>query len=241
MNQRLFDTLRKIGNLPLIRLIKPTVSKLFDPYGETKRNKLLHENGIRILDDFNAVMSRSGINYSLIFGTLLGAVREHGFIKHDLDIDVAVWKDTDHKYIQAQLISNGYTLKSRYEVDNGNFGREETYIKDGVSIDIFYFYPYNDTLAYTIVLVPFDGNDTFEESIRSKGGLMPIQLILPFSQKTKTASFHNLSLPIIENDIEFLEARYGENWRIPDPTFVYPKMGDAKCAYRSDKLAIKLT
>lgn len=142
MNQRLFDTLRKIGNLPLIRLIKPTVSKLFDPYGEKKRNKLLHENGIRILDDFNAVMSRSGINYSLIFGTLLGAVREHGFIKHDLDIDVAVWKETDHKYIQTQLISSGYTLKSRYEVDNGNFGREETYVKDGVSIDIFYFYPF---------------------------------------------------------------------------------------------------
>ena len=56
--------------------------------------------------------------------------------------------------------------------------------------------------------------------------------MLPVSHKIIYTDFSGLSLPIPENFAEFLECRYGHEYMIPDPTFVYPKK------YRYDKLGV---
>lgn len=233
-------TIRKIGHyisqISIIGMIKPFALKLIVPIEKKNKNRIFLSRGIKILKEFDEILTDNNINYSLVFGSLLGAEREKGFIKHDLDIDTAVWHDQDYKKIEGLLVNSGFELIRRSETDNGSFGREDTYEKEGVQIDIFYFYPYDKEMSYTTVYVPFTGCSTIEESIKKRGGAMPIQLILPFSLKTERVKFESINVPVITNRIEFLEARYGKSWRIPDPSFVFPKMGDVRCRYRMDKI-----
>ena len=237
--------LHKIGRIgeqvPLIYKLKPYVLKLYHFIEQKRKKRLIRKKGLDVLSEFDQILTTNNITYSLVFGTLLGAVREKGFIKHDLDIDVGVWYDKDNSRIEKILTTAGFELIRRSETDNGEFGREDTYMKNGVQIDIFYFYPFYENIeskanAYTTVYIPFPGCSSIKESIAVKGGVMPIQLILPFSYEVERIPFESLFLPVVTNRLDFVEARYGKNWRIPDPTFVYPKMGDVKCKYRSDKL-----
>lgn len=43
-----------------------------------------------VIQEFDEVMTSNSYRYFLIFGSMLGAVREHGLIKHDMDLDTAM-------------------------------------------------------------------------------------------------------------------------------------------------------
>lgn len=203
---------------------------------ERKMKKLFAKNRLAVIKEFDYLLTMNNINYSIAFGTLLGAVREGGFISHDMDIDAAIWYETDYRQIERILTSNGFELIRRAETDNGNFSREDTYVKDGVLIDIFTFYPYNDNLSYTTVFVPFDGCETFDESIKKIGGVMPVQLLLPYSKITERIPFESIDLPAIINRNDFILAKYGDNWRKPDPSYEYTNMREGFCKFRPDKV-----
>lgn len=229
----------KIGEIGWVRsLLLPLWYKLYiNPMVESRRKAYL-SHGIKVLEKLDVVFKENRISYTLIFGTLLGAIRERGFIKHDLDIDIAVWFDTDNKMIERCLTESGFRLYRRIEVCGGEFGREETYFYNNVSIDLFYFYPYDEKFKYTNVFVTFDNCKTWDDSMKKHGGLLPLKLILPLSREVKYVPFETLYLPVADNAIEFIEARYGKSWRTPDPTFVYPKMGDALFEYCRDKVGV---
>ena len=42
---------------------------------------------------FKRLADKAGLRFSLAYGTLLGAIREHGFIPHDEDIDLAILQE----------------------------------------------------------------------------------------------------------------------------------------------------
>lgn len=50
-----------------------------------------HEVAKYLLVTINNVMKKHGILVMPMFGTLLGAIREHGFIKNDTDVDVLIF------------------------------------------------------------------------------------------------------------------------------------------------------
>lgn len=229
----------KAGNIRWIKAILNPFWKAFylNPRKKTHAEAFL-SNALDLLKRFDQVFKEYDLQYCLVFGTLLGAIREHGFIKHDMDIDVAVWSDANHLFIEKILTNAGFRLERRIEVDNGVFGREETYTYKDVNIDLFYFYPYDEKLKYTLVFVPAEGCKDFKESVKQTSGLLPLQLMLPLEREIKYVPFENINVPVPVNALEFIEARYGKNWRIPDPTFVYPKMGEVLFAYRYDKKGI---
>lgn len=229
----------QVGNVRWIKtLLNPLWKMLYiNPRKKTHAKAFLN-NALDSLKKLDQVFQNNGVPYCLVFGTLLGAIREHGFIKHDLDVDVAIWYDVDNLFIEKILTDAGFRLERRIEVDNGTFGREETYTYNDVNIDLFYFYPYDDNLKYTLVFVPAESCNDFKDSMKKSGGLLPLQLMLPLEKKVKYVPFENISLPVPVNALDFLEARYGKNWRVPDPTFVYPKMGEVLFSYRYDKKGI---
>ena len=63
-----------------------------------------------ILLDFDKACRENDIGYSIVYGTLLGAVRHHGFIPWDDDIDVIV---TRENYNKIKKIMNG-ELKEKH-------------------------------------------------------------------------------------------------------------------------------
>ena len=202
------------------------------------KNEIFHKNALTLLSEFDHYMSYNKIPYFFACCTLLGAVREKGFIKHDMDIDVGLWNTTDRAKVQNILERAGFRLIRRILVDEGEFACEETYEYQNVSIDLFYFYPYDGNLSSLCAFVTHPDSLSWRKEIQKYGGLVPLQLMLPVSHKIIYTDFSGLSLPIPENFAEFLECRYGHEYMIPDPTFVYPKMGSQPHKYRYDKLGV---
>lgn len=52
----------------------------------------VHKYLTRMLSDFDDFMRSNDIEYSLAYGTLLGAVRHQGFIPWDDDLDIFITK-----------------------------------------------------------------------------------------------------------------------------------------------------
>lgn len=204
-------------------------------YSQRRRN-LFCKNSINAIIKLEEILRTNNIPYNVVFGTMLGAVREKGFIKNDLDIDIAIWHDEVNERLTEILQQNGCHKVRSIKTDNGDFGMEETYSILGVNVDFFHFYKTEENeLPYTCVYIR---RDAVEPGNLNHNKWMPIQLFLPMSREITYTQFESIQVPIPVNAIEFLEARYGQNWRTPDPTFVYPKMGDVKCAYRTDKTAV---
>ena len=108
-----------------------------------------------MLKDIDAVCRKNDISYQLFAGTTLGAVREHGFISWDDDLDIAMARteydrfleaaekelDKDKYYVQKEFSEHYSCFSSKIRLNNTTF--MERYIpKDkkmhqGVFVDIF--------------------------------------------------------------------------------------------------------
>ena len=61
----------------------------------------VHAQMLDLLKYFDAFCEEHGVCYSLHGGTLLGAIREHGFIPWDDDVDVTLTRDNYEKFRNA--------------------------------------------------------------------------------------------------------------------------------------------
>lgn len=69
--------------------------KQYNPEGSALRR--LQEGLLDILEKFDAFCREKGLSYSVAYGTMLGAIRHHGFIPWDDDVDTMMtrkeWED----------------------------------------------------------------------------------------------------------------------------------------------------
>ena len=129
LSPKLIEFAHKVSLIPgMKRLLKPFYYS-YKKKLANKRKKLILHNAYSVMSDFDKALSSLGINYSIAFGTLLGAVREKGFIKHDLDLDTVVWYDDYSKDIQKILETYGFKLSHVFQLDGGKKGLEETFEK----------------------------------------------------------------------------------------------------------------
>lgn len=121
----------------------------------TKRElEKLKEAQLKNLIEFDKVCKKLGINYTLSAGTLLGAVRHHGFIPWDDDIDVALLRaDYDrfiseaprflpeNLFVQTNETDSNYPLNFCKLIDISTtlieYNRNISNMKTGIFIDIF--------------------------------------------------------------------------------------------------------
>lgn len=219
LSPRLVEFAHKVASIPGMKtILKP----IYYPYKQSlvnRRNKQIKKYAYQVMSDFDKALSSIGVNYSIAFGTLLGAVREKGFIKHDLDLDTIVWYEVFTPQIHDALKSYGFKLSSVFKLDEGMKGLEETYEKNDVSIDIFYFYPAINKYPYTCLWNVVEGASSMNESMRKYGYVEVGRLELPVSKETKRIPFGPIKVPAIVNYSEFLGRRYGPNYMIPDSSW----------------------
>ncbi len=160
-------------------------------HGRKKINRDIAAENLKI---FYNIIKSAGFNYGLIFGTLLGAIRENNFIEQDEDTDIFVLKEDKNKFVELLPVFKKSGLETvRYGNNLLSMMRKNEYI------DIYFFEEKNYW---------FKKIRTFDNKYNIKAS---------FLNKPVGYSFLGMNILIPNNPEKVLEKFYGKNWRIPKP------------------------
>lgn len=154
--------------------------------GVKQINKELAAENLSLLKD---LLDKNGISFILYAGTLLGAVRDHDFITHDEDIDLAFCSKDQTKVFDLLplLILNGFNI-ARYD-RRGLL----SVIRNGEYIDFYFFSPYTDDISIC------SGAMCMTEFLENKTSFM----------------FKDKEYLVPKNYEGYLLFEYGKNWKTP--------------------------
>ena len=209
------ESANKIAKIPFAKALLKPFYYPYKQYLRRKRNHHFRKYALEALKRFDSCLSGNGFEYTLAFGTMLGAIREHGFIKHDLDIDVSMWNDQYSQKLKLCLESSGFKLIHSFEINNGELGREETYCWNDINIDIFFFYPPIDCYPYCCDFLNQPGCSTYRMCMKRYGGALPRRIELPMTRDRKRVQFEDTMLFVPNNANKILEFRYGADYMTP--------------------------
>ena len=149
------------------------------------------------LSDLKSVLDGEVIKFMLIAGTLLGAVREHDFISHDEDIDLAFLEEDKQIVFDSlpKITKKGFEI-ARYD------GRGLlSVIRDGEYIDFYFFKPKKG-----------------EKAIRTCSGWLILDKFLTrYGQLEFKGEIYSVPLDYIG----YLRCEYGDDWSTPIKWFNY--------------------
>ena len=204
---------RKIKeNKFLFALLSPFVGLnrfIFQYYLKNKRFK---NNGEMVLLNAHNALNSINLQHWLDFGTLLGVFRNGALLPNDLDIDLGVFLKDYSPDIEKAMIDYGFVLIHEYEIDGKRYGLEQSYQYKGVKVDLFY-YNSNKDYIFTHIFMNFPGM-TYNESIKIKGGLLPIENYFPKTGFTQV-KFLNTYFTIPSPPEKYLAFHYGEDFMTP--------------------------
>ena len=107
-----------------------------DQYKVASKQRIL----LSMMEDFHNFCTEMGIAYSIIGGTLLGAIRENGFIPWDDDIDILMDRNNFERLRLASPKMKQYVLKEPlwvYKIVDKDVFRQQGIQDDTPVLDIF--------------------------------------------------------------------------------------------------------
>lgn len=197
------------------------------------KKKMLHRYGYHLLEDLNRVFKSASVPYFVDFGTLLGMVRDNGFIAHDIDIDLGVIATKKQQImIRKALQDAGHKLWRTYRIDDNIVQESYHYMswinKPLIRFDINYYV--NDD-EYSKTWLFYREPDTYyPPGIRNV-----VELVYSRIEKISTLQIKGHTIPVPYNAQRILEEKYGPNWKVPDPNWIY---WNSPSARKLDKLGI---
>lgn len=219
-----------LNKFSLGRTVCEKLSNISFKYRLRKNNKLqnrnLHKFGPEAVRYIVAAMKSCHIEFIADYGTLLGFVRDNGFIKHDIDMDFSVLSGMqNYKRLVCKLIDCGFSFVHAFDYE-GTI-TEITVRYKGITIDFFNMGRIGDknyTQFYT-----FDTPDG--DALHRPG----IRHFRPNIAGLGHISVYGVDVPVPSNYDEFLSTHYG-NWKVRDNKWNYAHDGRVDTKMKLDKL-----
>lgn len=165
-----------------------TEQELF--HGRKKLNLQISRENLLL---FRSVLQESGVRYGLLFGTLLGLVREGDLIAHDEDVDVYVLEEDKQAFLGLLFSLRAQGLQvCRVQNDFLSLIRENDYI------DVYFVRP--------VRRWGFWRYRAIEDKYR-----FPERYLT----EIQTRTFYGEPFQIPRNPERVLRLLYGKGWRVP--------------------------
>lgn len=175
----------------------------FSDTSEEIRNEILVGTQ-RALEDLREAC---GVNAYLNYGALLGAVRDGAMIAHDSDTDLCYVSKHESP---ADIIAESYMIERNMTELGWNVLR----MSGG---DVKLLLPLSDGRNCHIdIFSAFWCEGTFFQ-FGNRSGKLAKESLLPLG----TIEMHGFEFPAPRDPEAMLAFLYGENWRVPDPSFTY--------------------
>ena len=211
---RVIDVLRRIRDIePIYRIYIRSVGIPIQKYKRYKEIQNFREHGLKNMKEFIECGETLGIKCYCIFGTLLGVVREKNIIEHDYDIDLAVNTDEEFRKLETVLLEKGYKKRREFVINNKI--DVETWMKNGVAIDL-YVIQEDEKGNYFNTIWRFPGVK-YKHNIPEAYRVMYHRI--PRIKSIVSTDFQGFHVYIPTNAEEIVASIYGDNWRTPDPSF----------------------
>lgn len=194
---------------------------LYQSLGKIKSRKRINEikntikqNGVKTVLEIQRLLENYNTKFYFDMGTLLGIVREGGFIGHDLDIDVAVYIEASKvEAFVEYLTSNNAIHKFRYKVEGLGI-IEDSFLLNDIKFDINYYTVEEDkAICYLSYLDP--------QKLEITDDLNTVKLTCTKIEEIIKTEFLGINVNVPMHAEQYLSERYGMNWRVPDKKYVY--------------------
>lgn len=148
----------------------------------------------RNLADGYRALAEVGCRPFLVDGTLLGAVREGGFLAHDTDVDLGVFIEHYRHGLPRILGALGFQTWRTFGTPERGF--QYSFKRDGVKLDVFFYY---------------DDGERFHAAWKDG---QPIRYGYPHFELAALLFLGGLYLAPADPEA-FLARKYGPDWRVP--------------------------
>lgn len=161
-------------------------------------NLPLNQHANKVFLESCNILDGLGCNYFVCDGTILGIYRDHKFIAHDNDIDVAIFGAFDINKIINEFLAKNYKVGRIVKYKN-KIQQLIFYSNTNVIFDICFWYDGGDGYVYHFVPEVKNGRK---------------QKISYYEQKNMI-EFLGQQFPTHFNIEDWLIEHYGEDWRVP--------------------------
>lgn len=179
-----------------------------------RNSKLVRKFGPEVLCVFSEIVKRNGAHFWLFFGTLLGAYRDGGFIKHDDDIDIGMFYDEISDSIIDDMIKNGFKCLGVIVDKDYSGGYQVAFDYKGLKFDIYSFQR-NISNNTVTVFSPLPFNYSSWESLEREDIYDELHIIFNSWEELEKINFEGAQVFIPSNSDDILKVLYGANYLIP--------------------------
>ncbi len=186
------------------------LNNVYRLYSVPKRKRILKKYGYDVLKKVFEISREENLRVFPMFGTLLGFIREGGYIPWDDDLDLGcISHDADTPYKIADILINKYG----FEFVRGFAYRGQvveyclSYM--GMPMDFFFMIPKGD---HMLTISSFWRKDMNYSHYRQNSVFTTRQ---PLVEGLETYFVHDIEIEVPTNYEELLVAAYGKNWKTP--------------------------